>query len=233
MVLLQHSGIVSVIELFEESGRLYLVLEYVPGRDLKSLIREVANQRKTIPAPITVFIALKICEALEYAHGCEDETSTPLGIIHRDVTPSNILMSVTGEVKLSDFGIAKARTRVQASITGRLQGKFVYMSRNKHWVNAWTLALISSPSILFYTRCSRSGDHLMPKMSRVFFKSSRMSDRKTDNPDFGYRRNLEAIVIKLLSKDPAQRYDSASLRALNSTFSQMRSYHRPLNSVAF
>ena len=210
MVLLQHSGIVSVIELFEESGRLYLVLEYVPGRDLKSLIREVANQGRTMPALIAVFITLKICEALEYAHGCQDETGAPLGIIHRDVTPSNILMSVTGEVKLSDFGIAKARTRMQASITGRLQGKFVYMSpeqalgeRLDPRSDLFSLGLILYEMLTLKRPFDAENEpSILQKARECHIDKPRTLDSTIDT-------ELEAIVIKLLSKDPEQRYDSA------------------------
>ena len=93
MVQLQHGSIVPVIELFEEDGLLYLVMEYVPGRDLKAIVRTLKQRKEFMPIPVCIWIIQQLCDALGYAHEKNDASGQPLGIIHRDVTPSNILLA--------------------------------------------------------------------------------------------------------------------------------------------
>ena len=129
--LLSHANIVQIVDLGQIDGSYYIAMEYVDGPNLGQLIQRLSNQRKTLPIPHAVFICLEILKALEYAHNRQimrGGRPVPLDIIHRDICPANILLGLRGEVKLTDFGIAKASVRSIDTITGVVKGRFDYMS---------------------------------------------------------------------------------------------------------
>ncbi|MCA9526506.1 MAG: serine/threonine protein kinase, partial [Myxococcales bacterium] len=128
MVQLHHGNIVGVQELADHDGELYIVMDYLPGRDLKAVIHRLRQRRMTMPPELALWLTTEICAALDYAHRKLGPDGQPLHIVHRDVSPSNIVLGAAGEVKLLDFGIARARGRLHQSVSGTLQGKFVYMS---------------------------------------------------------------------------------------------------------
>lgn len=128
VVQLEHASIAQVYDLGEENGVPYLVMEYVDGRDLRDAMG-LARVADLLPSvEIRTQMLVGILEALEYAHGVTDGRDRSMGIIHRDVSPANVMISRSGEVKLVDFGIARAAERGDLSIPGALQGKFAYMS---------------------------------------------------------------------------------------------------------
>ncbi|MBI2897672.1 MAG: protein kinase [Deltaproteobacteria bacterium] len=124
--ILSHGSIVQVYEFGEEDGHLYLAIERVEGMDLRSILKRLVKQGQRIGPTAAVHVALRVLDALAYAHTRADGEGRALAIVHRDVSPSNILVSRAGEVKLCDFGIAKIAT--QHTATGRLKGKMAYMS---------------------------------------------------------------------------------------------------------
>lgn len=124
---LEHPNIVQVFD-FEATERgLFLIMELVDGPDLLSVIKRCAKERSRIPDELAVFIACHTLEALDYAHTAT-ENGRPLNVVHRDVSPSNVLITRRGKVKLADFGIARATERQNKSATGTLRGKYGYMS---------------------------------------------------------------------------------------------------------
>jgi serine/threonine protein kinase len=128
MVQLHHGNIVPVIELADEDGELFLVTEYVPGRDLKSVLRAMRKRSISMPPDLALLLIRQVCAGLDYAHRKIGADGIPLGIVHRDISPSNIVLGAGGEVKLIDFGIARGRGLLHQSVSGTLQGKFIYMS---------------------------------------------------------------------------------------------------------
>ena len=124
LVALTHSNIVQIFDMGEVDGEYYLAMEYVKGGDLRCLLKRIPGHR--VPLNIAVGVAMETLKGLSYAHRATDENGRHLGIVHRDVSSSNILISTQGEVKIIDFGIAKARTI--ESVSGIVQGKFAYMS---------------------------------------------------------------------------------------------------------
>ncbi len=127
-VQLNHANVVHIHELGKHDDAYYIAMEYVSGKDLRSLLERFRRRKEIMPTAMAVFVATKICEGLDYAHRKKDARGQDLHIIHRDVSPQNILLSYEGEVKIIDFGIAKAANRSQKTQAGILKGKFGYMS---------------------------------------------------------------------------------------------------------
>src|SRR3954454_2962590 len=123
---LDHVNIVRTTDLVRSEDALFIVMEYVRGADLRTISWRARRRRRALSPAAVVHVAIEILSGLSYAHGRRSGRGEPLGIIHRDVSPSNILCSAQGEVKLSDFGIAKAVT--YSSVFYRVRGKVGYMS---------------------------------------------------------------------------------------------------------
>ena len=125
---LTHSNIVQVLDLGLAGGRYFLVLELVDGWDLGQVLQRGKLAGMPLPANLGIFIVTEICRALAYAHAKRGADGEPLGIVHRDVSPNNVLISEHGEVKLADFGIAKAMKKREHTGTGVVKGKVAFMS---------------------------------------------------------------------------------------------------------
>ena len=139
---LQHANIVQVYDIGVSDGppasgpaapgsdqAYFLVMEYVDGANLKVIIDSVRAQGVRVPVSQSLYIMMEVCKALAYAHELNDpENGRPLGIVHRDISPPNILISKRGEVKLADFGLAKATSQLENTDPGVVKGKFSYLS---------------------------------------------------------------------------------------------------------
>ncbi|MBL8787860.1 MAG: serine/threonine protein kinase [Deltaproteobacteria bacterium] len=128
VVRLRHAGIAQVLDMGEEQGVFFIAMEYVDGKDLGELLRIAGAAGRRMPVALVVHVLVALLDALDHAHHAKDAEGRPLGIIHRDVSPSNVMIATTGEVKLLDFGIARAAERLQGSTTGAIRGKYSYMS---------------------------------------------------------------------------------------------------------
>jgi serine/threonine-protein kinase len=124
---LQHSNIVQVLDLGVAGGRYFLVLELIDGWDLERILQRAVAAGMVWPAALALFVTSQVCRALAYAHAKTRE-GKPLGIVHRDISPNNVLISEHGEVKLADFGIAKAQRKREQTAAGVIKGKVAYMS---------------------------------------------------------------------------------------------------------
>jgi predicted ATPase/tRNA A-37 threonylcarbamoyl transferase component Bud32 len=128
-VTLSHANIVQVFDLGHAGGTYFIAMEYVAGMDLNAMLKQGTQAKRPLKAELAVYIISELAKGLDYAHRRRDGEMRPLNIVHRDVSPQNILLSYEGEVKLTDFGIAKARTMVQAvTELGVVKGKYAYMA---------------------------------------------------------------------------------------------------------
>jgi serine/threonine protein kinase len=211
---LNHPNIVQVYSLRKTSdNRVFIVMQYIEGVDLKDVI-DLFNQRDmTMPKNLVVHIVGEVCKALEYAHSLKDRKSgEPLNIVHRDVSPSNIMLTVEGSVKLIDFGIAKARHRVaKKTQTGFVKGKVSYLAPEQlEGKEASRQSDIFSLGAVFYELFTGNqafvGDSDFTIMKKIV----------TANVDFSCldEMNLPGdccrIIRKALTKDMSQRYASAN-----------------------
>jgi serine/threonine-protein kinase len=128
-----HPNVVHVEELGEAEGTYFLVMEYVHGCSLSLLVRALARRKRMLAPDVATHIAMKVADGLHAAHETRGDKGELLGVVHRDVSPQNVLISYQGHVKLIDFGIAKAAGRSQQTEAGSIKGKFRYMAPEQAW----------------------------------------------------------------------------------------------------
>lgn len=125
---LNHPNIVQIFDLGRLEGRYFIAMEHVPGRSFRQISRRRREQGELIPAWFILRVMAAVCDGLYYAHEYCDEQGNPLGLVHRDVSPENIMISFTGIAKILDFGVAKATTAATVTKAGTLKGKYSYIS---------------------------------------------------------------------------------------------------------
>ena len=125
---LAHANICQIFELGRTDNAHFIAMEFIWGKDLLQIQNRLRKLKQTMNAAMASFIVAKVCEGLDYAHRKKDPMGRPLEIVHRDCSPQNVLISYEGEVKIIDFGIAKAASRSSRTMHGVLKGKFGYMS---------------------------------------------------------------------------------------------------------
>ncbi len=222
VVSLTHGNIVPVFDMGHVEGEYFIAMEYIAGRDLRDIVKRSALEGKTVPPGIAVYLIAETCKGLAYAHKKADSDGTPLGIIHRDVSPSNILVSREGVVKLTDFGIAKAVSRIGRSITGRLQGKFCYMSPEQAsgksvdlHTDIFSLGSVAY-EVLTGTRPFEADSDLA---TLELVKTAEVTPPSTVLE--GLPESIDEVVLKALAKAPEDRYQDANEfgKALRATVS--------------
>jgi TonB family protein len=217
---LNHPNIIHIYDLGKiQAGGYFIAMEYVDGRDLRTILRAGRALDLPLPVPLAVYIASKVASALDYAHRRRDAEGHELNIVHRDVSPQNILISYEGDIKLCDFGIAKAARKASQTQSGALKGKLQYMSPEQAWgrtidrrSDLFSLGIVLHEML--------TGQHLFQGDTDIAIlekvRSADVAPPSRSNPDVP--ENLDAIVGKALAKDPDERYANASdlLRDLES-----------------
>ena len=209
-VRLQHPNIVGIHDLGRAEGTIYIAMEFVPGRDVRAVYEFEQKRRGTTPIGVGCYIVMKMCEALHHAHFATGPRGEPLQVIHRDVSPQNVLLSFDGEVKVADFGLAKARGRMVQTQAGVVKGKLAYMSPEQlrgdeidHRVDVFGLGIVLF-ELLTGTRLFL-GPTDMDTLRRVY--EARVPPMRELNPRI--HPDLEAIVRRALAKDRDARYSTA------------------------
>jgi serine/threonine protein kinase len=209
-VLLTHVNIGQIFDLGIVDGTYYIALEYIEGADAFRLLRKAGEVSFTLPLDVCMFIAAEVCHGLDYAHRKRDAEGRPLGIVHRDISPQNVLVSFHGEVKIVDFGIAKAALRTGQTEAGVIKGKYYYMSPEQAWGDPMDhRSDIFSAGIVLYElligEMLYREDSIPALLDRV---------RKADIAPPARRRAdvppaLSAIVMRALAREPERRFQSA------------------------
>jgi eukaryotic-like serine/threonine-protein kinase len=214
--LLDHINIVQIYELGRVGTAYFITMEYIEGRDMRSVLRHARKVTGPPPISVTVGLMLQLCDALDYAHNKVDDHGEPLRLVHRDVSPSNLLVTKSGYLKIIDFGIAKAESAQLRTQTGRVKGKLAYMApeaisgskdldaRSDLWACGVILHELLTARPLF---ASKNEYQTLLKVQRGDIMPP-STFNQTCPPE------LDAIVFKALARDPEQRFpNAASMRA--------------------
>jgi serine/threonine protein kinase len=207
---LQNANIVQTYDFGKIRDNYYIAMECVEGKDVKAILRKLAERRKLLPPEFAASIAHEMCKGLDYAHKRTNARGEALGIVHRDISPSNILVSYAGEVKIADFGIAKAEISLYNTKDGVLKGKFEYMSpeqasggdvsaRSDIFAAGIILHEMLTGRRLFKT------DNDIKTLEKI--KAVDIQGPRVVNPHVPQR--LDEVVMRALSRDPLDRYADA------------------------
>ncbi len=208
-VILDHPNIVDVMDLGSVDNTYYIAMAFVDGFDLKTLMNRVEEKGQKIPIDVACYIIIQTAAGLEYAHRKIAEDGKPLHIIHRDVSPHNILLSYNGDVKISDFGIAKAASKGSFTATGMLKGKFSYMSPEQtrgenlnHQSDIFALGVVLY-EMLTGKKCF-DGDTALAILEKIRHCNLKPEDLPENIPD-----PLRRILAKAMAGSLNDRYNSA------------------------
>ncbi|MEO7734036.1 MAG: serine/threonine-protein kinase, partial [Kofleriaceae bacterium] len=207
---LNHQNVAQVFEVGQDTGIHYLAMEYVHGQDLRALLAKAGSTGTRVPIELALTVVAGAAAGLDHAHERRSSDGTPMGIVHRDVSPSNIMIGYDGSVKLLDFGIAKATMRSVETQSGIIKGKFAYMAPEQcRGREVDRRSDVFSLGIILYEvttqhRCFRA-DSDFDTMHRIVTGDIVRPSRLVQ----GYPQALEAIVMKALAVDANQRYASA------------------------
>ncbi len=209
-VLLTHMNIGQIFDLANIEDTYCIVMEYIEGADCYRLLRRAADRKIKLPLDLCAFITAEVCTGLDYAHRKHDAEGRPLGIVHRDISPQNVLVSWAGEVKIVDFGIAKAALRSGQTEAGVIKGKYYYMSPEQAWANPMDhRSDIFSTGVVLYELLTGEMLYREDNMPLLLERVRRAeitppSRRRPEIPP-----ELDAIVMRALAREPADRYASA------------------------
>ncbi len=208
--LIRHPNVAQAYELGKANGLYYIAMELVSGPTLDAVMRQSRTAAGAIPLPIIVEILIQLCDALDHAHNLCDELGRPLRLIHRDVSPANVILANNGRVKLIDFGIAKAaRSRVQTA-AGYIKGKLAYVAPE------YTYGKLDARADLFAVGAVA---HEMLTGHRLFAAATEIATIQNvrqlaitppSRHDRKVTRELDDIVLTALQRDPDQRWQNAA-----------------------
>lgn len=207
---IHHPNVVATLDAVSEQGELLLVMEYITGVPLATLLRSATDRRARMPPKIALRVVSDVLYGLHAAHTAENEEGAPLGIIHRDVSPQNVMVGADGLTRVLDFGIAKAATRIHSTQGGHLKGKLAYMAPEQildHDLGPFTDVYASSVVLwecltgqrLFVA--SNEGAMIAKLLEAPIHNPSRFAPEVPES--------LGELVLRGLARDPAQRFATA------------------------
>ena len=217
---LNHNNIIHIYDLGKIDRSYYIAMEYIDGRDLRSILQECRDRGQHVPLPMALYLATLLASALDYAHRRRDFENRDLGLVHRDVSPQNVLISNEGDIKLCDFGIAKAASKASHTRAGALKGKLQYMSPEQAWgKDIDHRSDIFSLGLVVYEMLTLekvfSGESELSILEQV--RNPKVEPPSALNPEVP--PEVDAIVLRALETDRDDRYQSA------------RDLHRDLEKV--
>ncbi len=208
--MLHHPNVIQAYDFGESGGTLFLVLEYVDGPSLGDTVSVLRETGRTMPIGVACHIARDVCRALDHVHNLRDADGAPLNVVHRDVTPSNILLTATGTAKLLDFGVAKYRASQARSQVGTIKGKPAYLAPETldqrdvdHRTDIFSLGIVLHE--LLTLQPLFEGDNHQITFYRVLnMEIPPPSQARPEVPP-----ELDAVVLRALQRDRERRYSTA------------------------
>jgi TonB family protein len=208
---LQHPNIIHIYDLGKLERSYYIAMEYIDGKDLRSILRFLEEKQRRLPLGLALFIASRLADALDYAHRRRDMQGREMALVHRDVSPQNVLISFDGDIKLCDFGIAKAASKASHTRAGALKGKLQYMSPEQAWGKDLDhRSDIFSVGLVLYEmltgRKAFAGDSELSILEQV--RSPRIATPREVDP--AIPPEVERVVLKALKENREERYQTAA-----------------------
>ena len=210
-VKLQHPNVVQIFELGKIDGSYFIAMELINGKDIKTIRKRLKRVDLLMPVEQSAYIISQVCEGLDYAHRKTDEKMNPLNIVHRDISPQNMIVSYEGTVKLIDFGIAKAKSKSTKTQVGMLKGKFSYMSPEQ--VSGQPIdrrSDIFSLGVVFFEMLTGKRLFLGKNDVETLEKIRKAEVLPPSVFNSAVPPELDRIVLKALAKDREERYQWAS-----------------------
>ncbi len=212
---LSHPNIVQIHDLGKKDSYYFIAMEYVEGKDLRRILNRLNEKNRRLPEELSLYITMQMLEALNYAHRATDAMGNRLEIVHRDISPPNIMISYPGDVKLTDFGVSKAAIKMHQTLAGALKGKVLYMSPEQargeksidQRADIYSVGLILFELItgkkLYLAAADYSEMEVLSRVQKgeVIAPSEISGDIDPD---------LEAIIMKAVNKDREDRYRDAA-----------------------
>jgi len=211
----QHPNVVATLDVVEEGGELFLVMEYVHGESLAQIIRLARLRGLQVPPAVACSIACGLLHGLHAAHEATNESGEPLGLIHRDVSPQNVLVGSDGVTRVLDFGIARAAGRLQTTREGQLKGKTAYLAPERiHGCEADRRSDVYGTAVVLWE--TLTGARLFDGENDGVVLAQVLSSAVTPPSSFapGIPEALEAITMRGMDRDPDRRFNTAREMAL-------------------
>ncbi|MFW5751489.1 MAG: serine/threonine protein kinase [Planctomycetota bacterium] len=205
-----HENVLQVYQLGQTKGIYYIVMEYAHGKNLSDFVREHKNRQKVTNVEIGAFIISRVCRALHYAHQKKDIYGSPLNIVHRDVTPANVILTYQGVVKLTDFGIAKAVSMNTPDEAEVIMGKLPYMSPEQAKFQGTTpQSDVFSLGLVMYELLTNTVVYNVNDIDDLVDKMDNYSIKLPTRLNPHIPKQLEDIMMRALEVDPRNRYATA------------------------
>jgi serine/threonine-protein kinase len=206
---LEHPNIVKTFEFGEHESQYYTVMEYLAGEDLGSTMNRATISKQPVPFNMAAMVVAQLCNGLHFAHDLTDTAGRPLGLVHRDINPSNVIITYAGEVKIIDFGVAKFNSSGSKTLTGTIKGKLAYMSPEQILARGIDRRSdIFSLGVVLWELVT--GCRLFARESDAATLYAIMNDPipKARRHRPNVPEELEAIISTALARTPADRYDT-------------------------
>jgi serine/threonine protein kinase len=223
-----HPNIVQLYESGEESGLQYIAMEWVEGRNLRQLLSKTAQRQQRIPISASCYMIEQVAAGLHYAHSFKDRiTGEPLKLVHRDVSPQNILVSYDGNIKIIDFGIAKASTNGEATRAGVIKGKLSYLSPEQVLGDVldgrsdlFALGIVLWELLTAKRLFAAEGENEFQVLKMIESCTTHVKPPSVFNPEVP--PELDLVVMQALKRDPDKRFQTGEefSRALKRILSQ-------------
>lgn len=210
---LLHPNVVQTYDYGTHKGQLYVAMEYCDGRNLKEYLDKLKERKFVFPVEISVYIGTQICQGLHYAHTLSDKLSgKEMNIIHRDISPHNIMLTYDGSIKIIDFGIAKAETNSEATQAGTIKGKLSYLAPEYLEGNDLDARYdqFAVGITLWEMLCNRKL-FKAPNDIAVLKKIQECNIPKPSSINPNVAPELDEIILKSLSKNPEERFDNMDM----------------------